>query len=342
MKYLNQIIFTIFILFVSNCSGKTYLVGDVDIEGVCIENSVTIVRAAPEVLILLDRSNSMFYDGFWDPTRQAIVNATREHESRVMFGLALFPSELCNPLDGTWDCTSPSLPDIPIDFFNANRISSFLENSFACGGTPIAQTLLNMENYLLTRPFDNPRTILLATDGAPNCNDTLDGMTCRCTCYDPQACTLCSELPSNCLDDQRTYQALEKLRSDGFLTWVIGLSDAAQVWGDILEKMAESGGTNHFFPAENPDEVEGIFIQLMNMVARCSYHIDRQEVTEQELLNLYVNGEIIPLDPSNQNGWNWQGESLVQFFGEICDSISQNGEANVEATYGCPTVFTAD
>jgi hypothetical protein len=320
------------------CSGETILAGDARTDRPCDEATISMIPVAPEVLILLDRSNSMYYDNFWDATRSAVAGIVRTYEADVMFGLALFPGPLATPDNDAFDCTVASYPDVPIDFFTGGSIDSFLASVVTVGGTPVAETLTNMEGYLLGRPYDNPRTILLATDGAPNCNASLDGNTCRCTCNDPSECGLCPDLNSNCLDDARTYEALDRLREDGFPTWVIGLSQAAVEWGDVMQAMARHGGTESFYAAEDPGQVRQIFEEIMSMVARCAYHLSPSETPDPGLVNFYIDGTVVPIDPESRTGWNWSGESTIQFFGPTCDRIVSGGAETLEATYGCPTV----
>jgi hypothetical protein len=325
------------------CSGGTILEGDAWNDNFqCVERDITLTPVVPEVLIMLDRSNSMEYDGFWDPTRSAVSSAVETYQSEVMFGLVGFPGEECTSLDTSRDCDASESPLVAMKFEAGDAVSSALMGLAPCGGTPVAETLLNMRDYLLSRPRDNPRYILMATDGAPNCNTSLDGYTCRCTCFDETECGLCDRLNSNCLDDVRTYAALDELLEDNIRTFVIGLSTAAVDWGDVLHAMAVHGGTGTFYAAESPDQVAEIFDDITSLVSHCEFYIEPSEVPDDRLVNLYFDGMVVQMDPDGMTGWNWTGDDSLEFYGASCQRIVSSEVDEITATYGCPTVTIDD
>ena len=88
-----------------------------------------------------------------------------------------------------WSCLADIVPSIrnPEGYFRANVVGTFV-------------TLQAARAYLDTLAADgHPKFILLATDGAPNCNDALDGSSCACT----NPLGGCILNPGNCLDDAR-------------------------------------------------------------------------------------------------------------------------------------------
>ncbi|MFH1438378.1 MAG: vWA domain-containing protein, partial [Pseudomonadota bacterium] len=233
---------------------RALLAGDPEGYEQCIEVDISVNRSLPEVLIALDRSNSMLYDGFWEETRNAIITITTTYEDTIMFGLIVFPDLECITETDTTKCSSGRPPVVGNALHNGGAIKSALEGMSTCGGTPVAHTMATAAQYLYDRPPENPKYILLATDGAPNCNESLDPYTCTCTCTNASECALCDNefqpFPGNCLDDARTNAALGQLRRDGITTYVIALSDAAREWGDVLQSMAEAGGTDFYFAAD--------------------------------------------------------------------------------------------
>jgi hypothetical protein len=317
------------------CSGRTLLEGDAWTDA-CPETEITLYPVVPEVLIMMDRSNSMTYDGFWEATRDAVISIADEYQDTIMIGLSVFPDMSCIN-DNVSDCNVSTSPVVGVDFNTGAGIESALLPMTTCGGTPVAVTLLNMRDYLLGRPRDNPRHILIATDGAPNCNGGLNGNTCFCTCFDSTDCALCPALPNNCLDDLRTYAALDALRSDGIKTYVIGMSGAAVNWGEVMQDMAEHGGTEDFYAAENPEDVQAMFDTITSLVSKCQFSIEPSEVPDPWLVNLYLDGELLPMDPEGRTGWAWASETRIEFFGPPCNMIVTGTVDDIKATYGCPT-----
>jgi hypothetical protein len=332
----------LFFLFAASCcacSGKTILEGDAWNDNFeCEERSIPLHPVVPEVLIVLDRSNSMGYDEFWIPTRDAVIGIAERYEEELMLGLTVFPD--VEAVDGVSDCLASESPAVKVDFGTADDILSSLTSMGTVGGTPIAETLGSMHRYFNGRPLDNPQYILLATDGAPNCNSSLNGDTCRCTCTRPyEECAACTDLNTNCLDDERTYAVLDDLLADGIRTYVIGLSSAAVEWGDIMQAMAEHGGTETFYAAEDAEDVREMFETITSMVSECEFSFEPSSVQDSMLVNLYFDGHVVPQDPESLTGWSWTGENRIEFHGVSCSKIVTGEVSIVSATYGCPTVI---
>ena len=72
-----------------------------DSDGICDEIGFAIERVVPDMLIVLDRSNSMRDDGHWTPVREAIYSVTAEMDRAIWFGLMGFPNaEAPRPCSG--------------------------------------------------------------------------------------------------------------------------------------------------------------------------------------------------------------------------------------------------
>jgi hypothetical protein len=307
-------------------------------EQICGEEEFNIQHVTPDMLIVLDRSNSMFYNSFWDPTRNAVVSISTTYQDTILFGLMVFPSLSC--MNGvTGECEPGRTPNVPVALNNGAAISSALSSMTTCGGTPIAETLQQAHAYLLGLTDTNPKYVLLATDGAPNCNTGLNGMTCRCTCTNPALCSVCSEYNVNCLDDTRTYDAIDAMYADRIRTFVVGMSTAAVEWGDVLGQIATRGGTEQFYPAEDPSQLQTAFEAITGMVATCEFDLNPSDAADPNQVNFYFDGVVVPRDPTNTNGWNWVDEDTIAFYGTPCDQIMSASVGTISAKYGCPTII---
>jgi hypothetical protein len=305
---------------------------------ICDEEDFNITHVTPDMLIVLDRSNSMEYSGFWTPTRRAVADIAAAYENTVLFGLMVFPGMTC--LSGfTGECSPGSAPVVDMALGNGAAVHAALSDMTTCGGTPTAGTLQNAHHYLMGLGDSNPKYVLLATDGAPNCNEELDGSTCRCTCTDPSHCSMCTEFNSNCLDDLSTLAAIDAMRTDRIRTFVIGMSTAAAEWGDVLDQMAEHGATERFYPAEDPSELQAAFEAITGMVATCEFDLNPSDAADPNQVNFYFDGEVVPRDPTSTNGWNWTDEDTIVFYGSTCDSIMGGSVGVISAKYGCPTIM---
>lgn len=306
---------------------------------ICDEVDFRIERIIPDMLVILDRSNSMSDGGFWTPVRDAIIGITSDFESEIYFGLMTFPNAIpprsCLGLN--YQCEPASGVLVPVGPDNALRIQTELASLVTCGGTPTAMTLQAAQIYMATLTTGHPQYLLLATDGAPNCNGgALDGRTCRCTGIN---CALNSD---NCLDDARTYAMVDALRGAGITTFVLGIATTA-FW-DVMDEMARRGGTETAFRAERADEIRTRFREIAGAVASCDFDIGELDPdADREQVNFYFDGLVVPMDPDGpcDAGWRWVDaeRTRVEFCGEYCDRIMTSGVRNIGAKFGCPTVL---
>lgn len=320
--------------------------GDADEEPVCDEMDLPVVRVTPRVLIVLDRSVSMASDGAWDAVREAIYDVTRALQSRIAFGLMVFPRA-----DGRLACSADvnvcepaRTPSVSCRSSNASEIRRALRDLGPCGGTPTALTLEAAAEYFreapsvdhVPAPRDSLGHVLLATDGAPNCNDDLDPDGCRCT--GPPG--TCDDFPLNCLDHERTYQAVADLNGNTVDVYVLGID--ASAWADVLDEMARLGGTEAAYFASDPSAIEDDLESITQGLTTCEVVLDEPEpVADPEKVNFYVDGERVPHDPECTEGWAWDDEqrSRVVFCGSWCERIRSGEVDDVTATFVCPTLI---
>lgn len=325
--------------------------GDVDLsdvaDGRCGELDLPVVRVTPRVLFILDRSFSMIESRNWDTVRAAMTEVVDELEWRLAFGLMVFPATggptACD--EGLNGCSSPNSPIIGCSPGHGREIANAIETMQTCGGTPTAPSVQAAADYFAERldpthiPSGRwaPSYVVLATDGAPNCNGDLDGERCRCT-----AVVGCEWSANNCLDDDRTFTAIEELTAEGIPLFVLGIS--ASAWQDVLDEMALRGGTGRAFMADEPETVFEALVSITEGLTTCEVEIgDPGPAVDPELVNFTIDGETVPMAAEDEcsNGWRWVDDQYrrVVFCGTACERL-RSGEIDlVRATFGCPTVY---
>jgi hypothetical protein len=258
----------------------------------------------------------------------------------MWFGLMPFPNSVppdeCRLLAPRTVCLAPSEPHVPLGSFTAAPIAEALAGIVACGNTPTAGTLSSALEYLRGAGTGHTPYVLLVTDGVPNCNYSLDPDTC--TCSDPSADPGCGGDPGACLDDTRTYAAVDDLLTEGVKTYVMALGRWEGTNREVVDTMAVRGGTEHFYPAEDPGAMLSTFEDILGtIVLSCRFDLHPGGDVDPTEVNMYVGGEMVPRDPSHTNGWDYVDEDTVEFYGPICDSILAGETTAVSAAYGCPT-----
>jgi hypothetical protein len=311
----------------------------------CGEQEFKVARAIPDVLIVLDRSGSMA-EGFgsptlWDSSRSAIYELTGAMAAQVGFGLTVFPNS-GSPYGCSDDfsCQTSASLLVPIGMNTAAAIKAALSPMQACGGTPTAAALAKVRQQLQALPQNgHSRSVLLVTDGGPNCNAGLNPMTCTCSwgakCWDAE----------DCLDDAATEKELDALCAARIKTYVLGLG-SAQSMTSVLGAMAQHGCTGTPHAATDPASIKQALQQITGGIASCSFEVDCTKIQDLYLVNFYLDGVLVPRNTARTSGWDWTaqckpgaGKGTVELFGAECAAVKSAAGETIGAKYGCATAI---
>ena len=325
----------------------------------CDESNYKVDIKKIDMLVVLDRSMSMEIDGIWDPMGQALTYVTSEYKDLINFGLMLFPGggSSCDNDKPATVCVAPQsfYPDVSLESPSAaTAIASVFDPSSGshvtpCGGTPIASTLASAKDYLLGLPTQEKRYVLLATDGAPNCNPNLSSPGCICTNQQPDAC---NKEPLNCLDDIDTYAATEALQTAGIDTYVLGMGETVNArWSEQLGHIAQRGGTQSYYSVTDTAKLDDALETITNNVVRCDFDIawdelDEDVATDKGLINFFCKeSEFDPISRQNLvgydenctqgKGWAWVNDNTVRFCNDACNKLKRRKCSAVTVTFGC-------
>ena len=228
-------------------------------------------------------------------------------------------------------CTAPSTVDLSPALGNTNNLLSFFNASMPLGGTPTAAALDVASQHLRNlRTATSARALILATDGAPNCNETLQNDTCVCT-SPPQVNPNC-DTPTHCLDDSATVAQLRAVFSLGMPTYVIGLGSSLNQFASTLDAMAVAGGVPRqgigprYYSVANQSELTDAFNRVTSQLTRCTFLLNGLALNDTFVVQ--VGGVDVPQGP---NGWEWlnltNGELALH--GTACDRAAAGALATV-------------
>ena len=297
--------------------------GDDDI---CDEQDFNIEFKKARVMILLDNSGSML-DNVGGNTKEEqavsaitlMVNDTINEDKE--FGLDIFPDGSGGFLNS--GCGTNAAPPVPIADANAQNIINYLNNNYdPNGATPLLAGL----KYYATQANstsaglhgDNTSGyIVVVSDGSDTCYSGFNIV--------QQLRATTTELVNN-LD----------IRS-----FAIGFGSG--VSADELNAIAQNGGTSiaTYLQADNETQLQDAFEQIAGDIASCRFEIaEHEEEVDLDKVNFYFDGDVCPMDPNNQNGWNWVDDerTTVEFFGDYCEMLQTGEVEKVSASFGCPTV----
>ncbi|MBN2530774.1 MAG: hypothetical protein JXR76_30585 [Deltaproteobacteria bacterium] len=306
----------------------------------CVDLDWEVALKSVNILVLLDRSGSMLSwkmpagtgDSYASVVEQAVNYIVEQNTAAgtVNFALNAFPDaqscisqtdtdkDQCAPASNfvsTSDGTDPAAAPL-VDFYRdtdselmvstttPTLIQSTLGTIGQCGGTPISKSLAWAASYLAEQQLPPQDTyVILATDGAPNCNapaasdsdSNLDPETCETT--DGSIAVS----PLQCLDDVASYNQAKALRAAGYKMFVIGVNDPNQasvdtdsssqpdpaMFKDVMNGLAYYGAAatpeasvpplttgTYYYAAETPETLDAALEHITNEVIDCEYEVD--------------------------------------------------------------------
>ncbi len=320
---------------------------------VCACVDVPLFAEAPNIYFVLDRSGSMADGDKWTQVRIVIGKIMRALGPRANFGATMYPApsqtQACIPGAEIMSIRPGDPPSSTVDgpttkfLLDATRVPPY-------GGTPTSATLNGVLARLLQAK--GKTFVILATDGAPNCNGTSSCDSSQCMLNiegiqgcpangAPNCCAPPTGTPENCLDATASETATAQLKAAGFQTFVIGLPGTAP-YASLLDKMAIAGGTAltgtpKYFEVSSTDQ-EVLLATLKKIaakiVATCTFTL--QEVPQKpDLVNVYLDDTILPFEPVN--GWTIEGNT-VTLKGAACNRVLEGDVLSVRIIAGCPRI----
>lgn len=348
----------------------------IDTSGLCGAQVVPVITKRPNLYFLLDVSGSMGEPIATGRTttklsaaKQSIVDVANDLGHRVNYGLAAFPAEPESGYDGCLpggELFATQAGD-PLECGDAkggpvlDDFTDVLLGLSAWGGTPLGPTLDAIEADLLL--LEGLTSVVLMTDGAPNCNADASCGVEQCgpnlqgaevpsgICDDSYNCCDSSvvqeeDLPylgtpeANCLDDDTVIERLSALHESGINTYVVGVP-GSELFTTAMNAMATAGGTARegdtaYYDVADAEELATALGLIGSEVAQsCDLVVD--ELPEDlSLLNVYFDNELVPADPVD--GWELAGDHVI-LLGESCERVRAGTVAQIGLYAGCRTIL---
>ncbi|MEI8257838.1 MAG: vWA domain-containing protein [Deltaproteobacteria bacterium] len=294
-----------------------------------------------DLLFVIDRSGSMADNGSdgmpkWTELQGSLATVLPAIQSRIAMGLEVFPL-----LGSTMDSACSATPRVDVDIMlgGAAAIENIIQTSAPGGHTPTYAALDVAATYFRSIPdATGTHYIVLATDGAPNCNAALDANTCVCsTGTGTRGCAATS-----CLDDARTIAKIAELAARGIHTFVVGLPGAEQ-FASVLNQMAVAGGrpqagNPQYYNPTSRDTLTRTLESITSGLVDCRFRLDAPP-EDHTLVDVRLDGTSLPYDPTHQNGWDWSDTTYTEvvFYGATCTRVEDpSGGQQLSAAFGCP------
>jgi hypothetical protein len=291
----------------------------------------SIQAVPPDLLIVLDKSQSMSQnpDGSacgrgcttskWTQMTAAINQVVSMTDTTIRWGLKYFAD------NGT--CGVGMNVAVPVGDMTSAMIAASIGRTNPSSSTPTRLAVSSGAAYLMGLTDPNPRYMLLATDGLPNC---IPGDT---NAMDPDA--------------MGAVQAVMDAANAGIPTFVVGIGTVTGAETTLMQ-MATAGGkapaaAPGYYQVNSTADLVGVLNTIQGMVASCVFPLNPPP-PEPSNIAVHADGATIPKDTTHANGWDYVGTCSatqttpcsIQLYGSYCDKVLAKAYQNVQALYGCP------
>ncbi len=303
-------------------SGETGVVtGDA-----CPQNNFMANNLPPDLLIVLDRSGSMNQDSTgamlmagdpntkWALMTAAIKSVVMQSQASVNWGLKFFGT-------GTSGCAVANVTAVDPATMTAAAIISAIDAPANQPGTstPTRAAEISAGNYMAGRTNANPKYILLATDGEPNCAAGGGG-------------------GGNATDGPGAIAAVTTVAGMGFPTFVIGIAADAEA-GTTLEGMAvaggrpRAGGNPSYYSVSTTADLQAALTAIQSLTALpCTFQLGGVP-SNLTAVTVTVGGQVIPMGE-----WTYGAGNRSVVFPDasaICTQLKSGAIKDVQINLPC-------
>lgn len=295
-----------------------------------------------DIMMVLDRSGSMkdVPDGApsgstttkWQivvPAMEQIVTAT---QSSISWGLKTFPEAYTDSMS---DCAGgiTKAIDVQVTPMDGAQMNATISATTPNGsGTPTADAVTAAANYLKTVSDPNPKYLLLATDGEPDCVGTTK---------------------DSSGGDTAAITAVGNALAAGFPTFVVGIATTKTSANTELNMLAQAGGegvpssnplASHYYLANDATTLQSALQAITGQISSCLFPLKTPPPVPNDptKAGVYLGSKMtkIPYDAAKGNGWAYvdDADSAIEVYGSWCSMIQADGAGAVQIIFGCPNI----
>jgi von Willebrand factor type A domain len=316
--------------------------------GGCQQFAIAFEPQTPTVMVLVDRSGSMFDSGFWDPLKTAVLKVVEKTQDKVRYGLLTFTGiagQECPLVTGTNSFALNSYASLKTAYDAASiKPGAKLE-------TPTGM-VINEKVIPDLLAFKEPgkKYILFVTDGEPDRCDDGNPVCARDDVVGAVQSAFAQSIGTFVFGLQANAalgQHLQDVANAGAGQAVMTPGDALVngcLGGDATKakgKYAAAGGTTKFFTPDATDAtaLENALSAAVAGAQSCTF--DLQGKIEVDLANaglghVLIDGKAVPYNA--QNGWQMTSPTQLELVGDAC-SLLKNATMGISFDFPCDIII---
>ena len=295
--------------------------------GGCGNLTKVLQATVADILLVQDKSGSLNDDpndltctggcganSKWALVTSAINQVVGATDATVDGGLKFFATT-------NTGCVVNAGVEVAVGPSNAAAIANAIAAAAPGSSTPTRLAEQAAVAYLESLTDTNPKYILLATDGLPNC---MPGAT-----------------NTNTDDSPGTIQAVGDALAAGFPTFVVGIGNTMGT--TVLNEMAIAGGEPQmgaatlFYQVGDTASLVATLSLIVGTTVSCTYDLGSPPAgASNAAITVLGDGAPIPKDAAHANGWDYEATGgAITIYGPTCDAIKARTLKTVSVTYIC-------
>ncbi len=318
--------------------------GDVGMTGgSCGQTNVPIEAVPPDVLIIQDKSGSMADDDSgsscgrnctqgskWTQMVTAVSGVVMSTDSQINWGLKFFSDDNV--------CGASKAPQVGVGSSTGTQIASTLQMTNPNGNTPTRDAVTTGASYLAGVKDNNPKYILLATDGLPNCP-------AGCADMGGQASDMCTRTDNPSEDVAATQAIADALTKYKIKTFVIGVGNVSAAQNTLNNfamagGLAQSGASTSYYAATDPQALENALNALVGAVFSCTVSLSGAPSgftnVAVSATDTSMNNKNVAISQDGTNGWSYDANKQnILLNGDSCSKLKNGTYTNLNFIYAC-------
>jgi len=321
----------------------------------CGQTNVSIKPIPPDILIVQDKSLSMNDSSGqnctgqncskWAQVSAAIDTVVQATDTNVNWGLVFFGTDSM--------CGVTSTPNVPVGPMNGQKIQTAFSGNQPSSETPTAAAMNAAVTYMKTLTDPNPKFLLLATDGLPNCGNSAAAGASGAAGRGGGTGGAGGRGPIGGIppgggtqdDSPAAESAVTSAKTAGFPTFVVGISTSGNTTAtNTLNTMAKNGGypqtgaATQYYSVTDTASLVTALNQILGKTLSCTIPLtDKPDYLSNVAVSaMDSSGKRIEIPKDDTNGWSFDSSmSNIVLNGSACQQLQSVTLSQYQFIYAC-------